>query len=164
MRRRGAMVIRRLCAELGAERVYCKMAAIIVEGGSSSTDGKRTAGGGEKNNTAVAVAAGAATAAANSSGGEEDLEFSAAMVEALNLILLTAPECASMREQLSGAAAAAAARAQARAMAPPAPAAAVHAAAAPASSSRCTPAGATAWWGLYKLNPIQLTHSLKAAW
>ena len=73
LERRGSAVVRTLCAELGAERVYCKIAAIVCEGG--------VAGDGDE------------------FGG---LDFAAAMVEAMNLILLTAPECAGMRKSLSG--------------------------------------------------------------
>ena len=79
LRRRGAMVVRRLCAELGPERVYCKVAAIIGDG-----DGDGEGEGEGESRT-------------------ERLQFAAAMVEAMNLILLTAPECTSMRRKLSGA-------------------------------------------------------------
>jgi len=72
LERRGSAVVRTLCAELGAERTYCKIASIVREGGLVSGDEGR------------------------------ELDFAAAMVEAMNLILLTAPECAGMRASLSG--------------------------------------------------------------
>ena len=72
LERRGSAVVRMLCAELGAERTYCKIASIVREGGLVSGDEGR------------------------------GLDFAAAMVEAMNLILLTAPECAGMRASLSG--------------------------------------------------------------
>lgn len=73
LERRGSAVVRMLCAELGAERTYCKMASIVREGGlvEGLDEGR-------------------------------ELDFAAAMVEAMNLILLTAPECAGMRASLSG--------------------------------------------------------------
>ncbi len=73
LERRGSAVVRMLCAELGAERTYCKIASIVREGGlvEGLDEGR-------------------------------ELDFAAAMVEAMNLILLTAPECAGMRASLSG--------------------------------------------------------------
>jgi vacuole morphology and inheritance protein 14 len=68
--RRGATVIRRLSAELGAERVFTKTSSVVV--------------------------------AAASTGEPSALAFAAAMTEALNVILLTSPECAKMRATLGG--------------------------------------------------------------
>ena len=63
-------MIRRLCAELGAERVFTKTSSVVV--------------------------------AAASTGEPSALAFAAAMTEALNVILLTSPECAKMRATLGG--------------------------------------------------------------
>jgi|AntAceMinimDraft_5_1070358.scaffolds.fasta_scaffold49894_1 hypothetical protein len=85
------------------------MAAIIVEGGASSRGGKGCTLAVSTDDRGVSARAHADIAGGNNTAvvsAEEDLEFSAAMVEAMNLILLTAPECAHMRKHLGGAAAA----------------------------------------------------------
>ncbi|CAF1919757.1 hypothetical protein HID58_048919 [Brassica napus] len=64
LERRGALIVRRLCVLLDAERV-CRELSTILE-------------------------------------GEDNLDFASTMVQALNLILLTSPELAKLRDLLKG--------------------------------------------------------------
>ncbi|CAF2142978.1 protein VAC14 homolog [Brassica rapa] len=64
LERRGAIIVRRLCVLLDAERVYRELSTILE--------------------------------------GEDNLDFASTMVQALNLILLTSPELAKLRNLLKG--------------------------------------------------------------
>ncbi|CAN6856518.1 unnamed protein product [Brassica oleracea] len=64
LERRGALIVRRLCVLLDAERVYRELSTILE--------------------------------------GEDNLDFASTMVQALNLILLTSPELAKLRDLLKG--------------------------------------------------------------
>nr|VDC60350.1 unnamed protein product [Brassica rapa] len=64
LERRGAIIVRRLCVLLDAERVYRELSTILE--------------------------------------GEDNLDFASTMVQALNLILLTAPELSKLRGLLKG--------------------------------------------------------------
>ena len=87
LRRRGALVVRRLCAALGPEPTLRELAKRIAAGASDDDDDD------------------AEIAAGSSSDPERRrsraLAFAADAANALNLILLTAPECASVRKTLA---------------------------------------------------------------
>ena len=80
LQRGGPLVVRRLCAHLGAARVFRELASLLdgEEDGGEEKDGGG-GGGGNK-------------------GG--DLPFASAMVQALNLVLMTASETRGLRDAL----------------------------------------------------------------
>ena len=92
LRRRGATALRRLCAELGSERTLVRLADVIVDWRGDDT---RAARDGDGDGLELETDADSETAS------EARLAFSAAAAEAMNLILLTAPECADARRALS---------------------------------------------------------------
>ena len=92
LRRRGATALRRLCAELGSERTLVRLADVIVDWRG---DDRRAARGGDEDADGFDADSDPEAAAS------ARLAFSAAAAEAMNLILLTAPECADARRALS---------------------------------------------------------------
>lgn len=92
LRRRGATALRRLCAELGSERTLVRLADVIVDWRG---DDQRAGRGGDGDADGLDADSDPEAAAS------ARLAFSAAAAEAMNLILLTAPECADARRTLS---------------------------------------------------------------
>ena len=86
LRRRGALVVRRLCAALGPEPTLRELAKRIAAGASDDDDDAEIAAGSSSDPERRRSRA---------------LAFAADAANALNLILLTAPECASVRKTLA---------------------------------------------------------------
>ncbi|KAK3237717.1 hypothetical protein CYMTET_52228 [Cymbomonas tetramitiformis] len=112
LERRGSLVVRRLCSLLGAERIYRQLASIL-EGCKASERftlstclAEPAAAEGEVPSAdAASTSQTEAQLAADTNDQQEasedaDLHFAQGMVQALNLILLTAPETSELRQML----------------------------------------------------------------
>ena len=96
---RGSFIIRSLCELLDAEEIFRKMSSILAGESATTASGTGAGSGPEGNSGSVGVASDA-TLLVLSNAANEDSDFSALMVQTLNLILLTSVELAPLRNRL----------------------------------------------------------------
>lgn len=98
---RGSFIIRSLCELLDAEEIFRKMSSILAgESAATGAGAGAGSGAGSEGGAGSAVVASDATLLVLSNAANEDPDFSALMVQTLNLILLTSVELAPLRNRL----------------------------------------------------------------